>query len=775
MAGFSVSSLVAFRGPAGVMGDSPVPLICGCYVAHFGDLAYVPQVLPSRFGRVVHLGTPSQPPTFSPLPLLLSSSSLSRAPAGSMGDVPASLNFDGSGGYIAGLSLTPQVSPFRGGGVAHWGAFSRPSALSQSLLSPCPQASLLAAAESQEVFELMCLQTGSLHFSVLTPQEPILAAPPTLHRDEPEGALLLVAPLRARAWHAPPAPSLQFLGVGERACLGLGFSLPKACSWRISSGSSIGGGPFVHVDYDLLKRRRRVRLSSPLTSRWSSAVSMAWQVSFEAVVPTAWAICAAAVVYKPLALSLSLGSWVSCTLCEIVSTLLFTMVLNLRALLFSLGSWMLYVCGASFAVTFRLLQCLWLAYLVVGLAHFVFTQLGGRLVFWGTLFARFVLGSCVCLSCAGNDPNCKGDNTCVLACALVANAAVMAGTVGAAVALSMGGEGKHILPLSWLQFLKPSVLQTLVRLAQKSPTGTPLDVPSLSLRDLSAQISGGVISVSDGRLEFLRRMSVDGVTEEDMRKMKLICDILPQRADESRSLSSLGKVSQAGALQFVFAFASQVVYKLSSSTKFTLSVGEASSSSSSSFSVELKRPQSSEAFSYTLTVWQSILCATGLANSVIIGPFLAEVVYDVMLIRGWKVALEHFLLYIQKIDSGCGWHLATATSLGSHDTFLHKAVRAAGDLGEDKHTPHLLKPPLQVPSPPKVAWNGRFTTDSSARPCAAYNLGQAHQRLLPDGTCPFNHVCDQWVTDQGKSGQCKGAHVRASCTNKAKAKSAKSE
>ena len=364
-----------------------------------------------------------------------------------------------------------------------------------------------------------------------------------------------------------------------------------------------------------------------------------------------------------------------------------------------------------------------------------------------------------------------------MARALKANAMVMAGTIGAATALSMGEEGKHILPLPWLQFLKPSVLLTLVRLAQRAPTGTPVDVTGLSIKELSASIRGGTISVSDGRLEFLRRMSEDGVSTEEMNKIKMICEILPQ-SDESKLLSPLQRLSSSGALQFVFALATQVVHKISGTSKISLSLGDSASSSSSAsapISVELKRPTSFESFVYSLTVWQTLLSATGLSNSVVIGPFLAEVVHDVVPLQGWRVAFEHFLLYIQKIDSGCGWQIANATSLGSHDTFLHKAVRAAGDAPPTRppvvRTPGTPGAGGDTPPPDKpLRWNGRFTA-SSPRPCAAFNLGQDHVRLGPDGTCLFNHVCDQWVTDQGKNGRCKGAHSRNACTNPAKTQS----
>ena len=378
------------------------------------------------------------------------------------------------------------------------------------------------------------------------------------------------------------------------------------------------------------------------------------------------------------------------------------------------------------------------------------------------------------MSCSGNDPKCQGGDTCALAKALATNVAVMAGTAAVGKVLSMGEDGKHILPLTWLQFLKPSVLQTLVSLAKRAPTGTPLDISALSIKELSAHISGGSISVSEGRLEFLKRMSEDAVSSADLLKMQVICEVLPKQGEDSRFLSPLSKMSSsAGALQFVFALASQIVRGLAGTNKISLNMSDAGSSLNSSLiSIELKRPQSSDAFYHMLSVWQTLLGATGLANIVIVGPFLSEVVFDIIPVRGWKVALEHFLLYISKIDSGVGWELATATSLGSHDTFTHNAVRAAGE--SKPHNPEPCPGDSDKAGKSKgetKTWNGKFNTDLSARPCAAFNLGQDHKSLKADGSCPFSHACDQWVSDKGKGGQCKASHPRSSCTNPAKSAS----
>ena len=525
-----------------------------------------------------------------------------------------------------------------------------------------------------------------------------------------------------------------------------------------------------HLDYDLLMRRRAPGSIAASASRRGLAMVLSFMMDcYRAGVKDV----ACTMLYCAQAYSFTMCAWQDVSSSYILSG-------SMAAIANFLLAWRL--CGFDILWCFATYPVCFLCKIsecdrpdISGLVSY---RTCSFILFWLTLVSCFQGGWSVCLSCSGNDPNCKGDNTCALALALVANVAVMAGTAGASKALSMGEDGKHILPLSWLQFLKPSILQTLVRLAQRAPTGTPVDITSLTIKDLSAHISAGTISVAEGRLDFLRRMSDDAVSEADLLKMKTICEVLPQRSDDARFMSSLSKLSNSGALQFVFALASQIVHKLSNSSKVSLAIGDASTSSSSALvSIELKRPTSSESFSYTLTVWQTLLCATGLANVVVTGPFVAEVVHDIIPSRGWKVALEHFLLYIQKIDSGVGWQLATATSLGSHDTFLHNAMRAAGEVGksDDAFVPPLKKGEPFKPGATKPVWNGKFNSDSSARPCAAFNLGQDHKNLKSDGSCPFNHICDQWVSDKGKGGQCKASHSRQSCTNAAKQAGSKLE
>ena len=233
-------------------------------------------------------------------------------------------------------------------------------------------------------------------------------------------------------------------------------------------------------------------------------------------------------------------------------------------------------------------------------------------------------------------------------------------------------------------------------------------------------------------------------------------------------------MGNAGALQYVYALAMRIVRYLADPTRVSIAGGSSETQGTSSTAatlaaIELKRPKTLNDFLHSLTIWQSVLSAVGLASAVVLGPFLSDVVHGPMSDYGWEVALEHFLLYLQKIDSGCGWALATATSQGSQDTFLNKAIKAAPSPKDPSPSRQLGSDPSGgKPEGAKVKFNGKSSSDPNARPCAAYNTGSEHRRLNSDGSCPFRHVCDQWVSNKGPGGKCLMAHARMTCTNAAK-------
>ena len=99
----------------------------------------------------------------------------------------------------------------------------------------------------------------------------------------------------------------------------------------------------------------------------------------------------------------------------------------------------------------------------------------------------------------------------------------MAGTAaaGTATVLSMGKDGKYILPLTWLQFLKPAVLQTLLNLQKRAPVGTPLEIENLTVAELVKNMRNGTISDEDARLDLMRRLTESSLTDDDQRIIKM--------------------------------------------------------------------------------------------------------------------------------------------------------------------------------------------------------------------------------------------------------------
>ena len=74
----------------------------------------------------------------------------------------------------------------------------------------------------------------------------------------------------------------------------------------------------------------------------------------------------------------------------------------------------------------------------------------------------------------------------------------------------------------------------------------------------------------------------------------------------------------------------------------------------------------------------------------------------------------------------------------------------------------------------KIEWNGKFAVNSK-RPCVSFNKGTDHEpkHLTADGTCKFNHICMQWVTDKGPRGTCGGNHPFGQCNYDASKRSDK--
>ena len=277
-----------------------------------------------------------------------------------------------------------------------------------------------------------------------------------------------------------------------------------------------------------------------------------------------------------------------------------------------------------------------------------------------------------------------------------------------------------------------------------------------------------------------------GVGEEKTRKLANITrslDLLrtlKETAIPDAGGSEHGPTVPTGDYTFTFAKVSREVADgvAKSSTTASLNAGTTTTQRATSVhSARIVYPKTESEFGAALNLW--LMISSGLGTSPTeLTAFLQYVVYETILDRGhpWQLAVCLFVAFIRKVEeSGGALSLRKAT----------EEVYLAGMMDEARLILAAVYPNVQESAffrtrggEPRSGetgntakkWNGRFSSDGA--PCTAWNLGKAHvpSMLKPDGTCKHNHVCDQFVTDQGKFGRCAGkvgpaGHKRADCPN----------
>ena len=149
----------------------------------------------------------------------------------------------------------------------------------------------------------------------------------------------------------------------------------------------------------------------------------------------------------------------------------------------------------------------------------------------------------------------------------------------------------------------------------------------------------------------------------------------------------------------------------------------------------------------------------------------------------WPVAFECLILYLRLIESGSGkYNIGNVVhDCGGIDHIRKQALMVA----KDHYSVAFFRTFGGNPTYDKVPEDGNKDdgtkgskkggevfkgtliggTNTSKICCAAWNLGNPHlaKNVDANGRCKFLHVCDQFVTDKGKGGQCRGNHKRPDC------------
>ena len=194
------------------------------------------------------------------------------------------------------------------------------------------------------------------------------------------------------------------------------------------------------------------------------------------------------------------------------------------------------------------------------------------------------------------------------------------------------------------------------------------------------------------------------------------------------------------------------------------------------FSASLVRPHSLEQLMSLLNMWTLACIATGVTNPIGIHIFLEDVVCEPTrsLSCPWPVAFECMVLYLRLVESSTSYALATVKERsGGVDVIREEATAIARDhypaeffriLGGN---PKDVKFPGDKKGPEVFKGTVKGDTPTSSKGCVSWNMGTPHlaKHIGSDGRCLFKHgICDQFVTDKGKGGQCGSTqHKRPNC------------
>ena len=370
---------------------------------------------------------------------------------------------------------------------------------------------------------------------------------------------------------------------------------------------------------------------------------------------------------------------------------------------------------------------------------------------------------------------CAGGEKCPLLETTLSNTSIMMGAVTTGVITCL-----DLLPLKFILVLTNATLNSLMAVAKRGAIGTQIDLTTLDVPEFIQRITTGAVSVSDGLAEVLRRQAVAGIKATELAQLTSIQSTLlamnTQGWGIAQASASETRTRVFGAYSFVMGLAARIALN-ENGRSATAGVVDSNVATERMGVVTsaLVRPKTPTQLSEFLLNWIMIVHATGLANALIAGAFVREVVYEGMSVTGlsWQVAHELFLVYLFEVERGItrGVSLCNVFAQGSQDTNVRTATRNAlleyGE-GADKPTSTVAVGKEKIRGD-TITWIGK-STPSAQKCCKVYNgaPGATHAKadLTAEGKCKHKHGCDKWVTNNGKFGRCEStSHSRQNCNN----------
>ena len=371
----------------------------------------------------------------------------------------------------------------------------------------------------------------------------------------------------------------------------------------------------------------------------------------------------------------------------------------------------------------------------------------------------------VCGTCFGSVNGCAGTtNACPLLTGVAANAAAL--VVSSAAVLSL----VKLLPGRILRVFSRPLLEALVAIAQRPTGGEPYDFTGKSAFDIQKAVTTGLVTAAEAgpQLYALLHALPEDSTALTIQKIQTAIETVRAAPSSRQEIPHAGEDS--GALLYTLGKITEATCQSVKNFTICLPVEPDKpdgAGKTSGRAVSVRRPTTSEQCMSALNQWVMVCHATGLANVLVLTPFLDEVFYEPLRngeVSDHRVAFELVILYLQMIVTSDGVYTLADVYVksGGVDVARRRAEAAVVEI----FRAHGGIPVGKSPKNNNLANVTVSAFTSTGKHCLAYNLGTAHKpfALMPDGrTCRFNHRCDQFVKEKGPDGRCDGSHPRADC------------
>ena len=379
-----------------------------------------------------------------------------------------------------------------------------------------------------------------------------------------------------------------------------------------------------------------------------------------------------------------------------------------------------------------------------------------------------------CPHCFGNFASCDYENTstCPSVNDVTTNTSVIVAGVGSLVL-------KRILKNRYLRLFTRFAFDTFVSLAKRPEPGAPFEILITTTTPEIVQAITNLQTTGELALLGLATLREESTDAEVRAKLKDRMDSVRQIMDLRAKTGMLASDSRhdSGVFSFLWAKLSEFVVKDEMKLRLggDTSTSDGGSSSTSSLVAKIHPPKNEAQFFEMLNLFIMYSHALGLCNCVVVTDFFQQVVFDSMNLRdySWQVAFCFVVLMFRRIEDSGG----RVTLGGDYPELLSNIFAREAEAkcqsffrtdggnpgGEGRHNDSSVNNGIK--------WNGKCSAKGS--PCSIFNVkgaihGKSH--LHSNGTCKFNHVCDHFVTDQGKGGKCQNkagtpGHTRATCDN----------